>query len=264
MKPNRLKRLLAEGQPALGMWADLGSPAIVEAMAELPLDWILLDAEHGVASYEDMQPLLQAMSRAPAAAVVRVPTSDLLPIKRVLDMGAEGVLVPQVRDAEEVARVVAACRYPPEGGRGIGPFRASRYDMDFMDYYRRANQEILVIVQIENRQALANLEPILAVPGLDAVFVGPADLALDMGHFPDLDHEAVQGAIGRIREAARRAGKPAGFYCSSGRDARRRIAEGFQMVSVCSDLSIMAGALRRELREARGERPPEGPEVVTT
>ncbi len=255
MRKNRLKQLWREGKTAFGMWADLGSPAAVEAMAQLDLDWILLDGEHGAASYEGCFPLLQAMNGSQATSVIRVPAHDHIAIKRALDMGAEGVMVPYVRTAEEVRRVVAECRYPPVGIRGIGPFRGSKYETDFMDYYNHANQEIAAIVQIECVEAVQNLDAILAVPGLDAIFVGPADLSASMGFFPNVDAPEVQRAIDGIVAAAKKAKMPVGYYCGSGKEAEMRADQGFQLINFGNDMSYLVQSVRRELRVSRGQKP---------
>jgi 2-keto-3-deoxy-L-rhamnonate aldolase RhmA len=258
-----LKQRWKEGKPGFGMWADLGSPAVIEAMCELDLDFILLDGEHGISSYEGVLPMMQAMNGAKAAAIVRVPAGEYIPIKRVLDMGAEGILVPQVRTAEEVAKIVSLCRYAPQGIRGVGPYRASRYEMDFEDYFNRANEEIAVVVQIENNDAVKNLDAILAVKGLDGVFIGPADLASDMGHFPNIDAPAVQKAIEDILNRSRKAGLPVGYYCNNGEEARQFASRGFQMVSICNDMSVLSMGLRRQFRIAHGQKADEQQRVTS-
>lgn len=253
MKTNRLKQLWSQGKPGFGMWAALGSSVAVEAMGQLDPDWVLLDAEHGISSYEGVLPLMQALAGRSTTVLVRLPAGEYIPIKRVLDMGAEGIMVPQIRNAEEVREIVSLCRYAPEGTRGIGPYRASGYELDFPDYFKRANEQIVVIVQIEHPEAVANLEEILAVDGLDSVFIGPADLALSLGHFPQIDHPEVQKAITEIRDKARAAGKPVGYYTNSGEQAREFAEQGYQMVNVCNDLSVLARGLRRNYRQATGK-----------
>ncbi|MBI1784533.1 hypothetical protein HYR69_05260, partial [Candidatus Sumerlaeota bacterium] len=165
MRKNRLRQLWREDKPAYGIWTDLGSPAAVEAAACCDPDWILLDGEHGAASYEGCFQLLQAMNGSEAAAIVRVPWNEIVGIKRALDMGADGIMVPYIKTAEDARAIVRACRYPPAGERGIGPFRASRYETEFMEYVNRANEEIIVMPQIENAEAVKNVEAILDVPG---------------------------------------------------------------------------------------------------
>jgi 2-keto-3-deoxy-L-rhamnonate aldolase RhmA len=264
MKKNRMKRVWKEGGCAFGMWADLGSTAAVETMCELDLDWILLDGEHGMTSYEGVLPLMQCMNGCSTTSVVRTPSSDWVPIKRVLDMGAEAVMVPQVKTAEEVQRIVNQCRYAPEGNRGIGPYRASRFELDFESYYQQANHEIAVVVQIENRSAMANLDAILAVKGLDAVFVGPADLSADMGYFPNIEHPDVQKAIDTVLKKAGERGMPVGYYCNSGEEALECQQRGFRMISICNDMAILSSALKKQRRIATGEKIGKEKKLVTS
>lgn len=252
MRANRLKRMLKDGRPAYGLWVDLGSVAVAEALASLGFDWLLLDAEHGVASFEECQNLLRAMNGSETTSLIRVPYTDRIAVKRALDMGAEGVLVPYVKTVEQVREVISWCRYPPVGTRGLGPFRASKYETDFMNYYTKANDEVLVMAQIETVEALECLDEILALPGLDAIFIGPADLAATMGHFPDMNHPAVQGAVDRILQSGQRAGVPVGYYCSTGEIARRRAEQGFLMANVGNDMVLLTNAATRELAAARG------------
>jgi 2-keto-3-deoxy-L-rhamnonate aldolase RhmA len=253
MRKNRLKELWRENQTAFGVWASLGSPAVVEAMAGMKVDWILLDAEHGICSYEDSFSLLQAMNGSQATSLVRVPSCDQVPIRRVLDLGAEGVLVPTIRTPEEVQAVVSFCRYPPDGVRGVGPNRASRYFLDYLDYCENANAEIAVIVQIETLEAIDNLDDILGVPGLDAVFIGPADLSSALGTFPDANAPVVQEAIDRVLNSANERGIPVGYYCNTGREAEARAKQGFRMLNVGNDTGFITISLHRALKEARGE-----------
>ena len=177
-------------------------------------------------------------------------------------MGADGVLVPQVRTAEEVNRIADWCRYPPAGTRGIGPFRASKYELEFMDYFNNANAEIVCSVQIENRDGFKNLDEILKVPGVDAIFTGPADLALDMGHFPNILHPEVQRAIQEIYDKSTAAGKPVGFYCTSGQEAKKLADRGYKYLSICNDMTVLAFGMRKQAREARGDSGEETPDLV--
>lgn len=248
---SRLKQCWREGRPAFGLWAMLGGGASIEALASLEPDWIVLDAEHGAFSYEDCFALLQAIGSSGATPLVRVPAPEQIPIKRVLDFGAMGVIIPQIRDAAEVARAVAWCRYPPGGTRGLGPTRPSGYYRKLGDYFATANDEIAVIAQIETREAAENLESILAVPGLDAVLIGPGDLAVALGHYPDIDGEPMQAEVARILAVCAAAGVPCGYYCLAGEDARRRADQGFRFISVNSDVSALLGTLASDLETAR-------------
>lgn len=251
VKTNHLKKLWREGGSALGMWACLGSTASVEAMASMDLDFILIDGEHGVASYEGAFPLLQAMNGSKTTSIIRVPGIDHIAIKRSLDMGAEGILVPYVRNADEVRHVVSECRYPPKGIRGIGPYRASMYELDFMDYFTRAEKEIAVIIQIETTDAVENLDEIIAVEGVDALFIGPADLSGCMGRFPDMNHPEVQEVVARILQKGNAAGLPVGYFCSNGMDAHRRVEQGFRMVNIGNDMVFLTRGVVDNLKTAR-------------
>lgn len=261
MKENRLKRLLREGKPAWGVWTQLGSANVAEALSQLDIDWILLDAEHGAAGVDQMMPQLRAVAASaalgpdspPPTALVRVPTTEPIGIRRALDMGAGGVIVPLIKTAEEVAAAVAATRYPPSGTRGIGPFRASGYYTDHRDYYENSADRTVFVAQIETRESVENLEQILEVPGLDAVLIGPADLSSAFGTYPDREAPEFLAAVARVAELATKAGVAAGYYCANGEEAALRRAEGFTMLSVSVDINLLTGGLRRALKLGQGE-----------
>ncbi len=264
MNENRLKRLLREGKPAWGVWTQLGSASVAEALSQLDIDWILLDAEHGAAGADQMIPQLRAVaasaalgssspSSPPVTALVRVPTTEPIGIRRALDMGAGGVIVPLIKTAEEVAAAVAATRYPPSGTRGIGPFRASGYYTDHRDYYENSADQTVVVAQIETRESVENLEDILQVPGLDAVLIGPADLSSALGTYPDREAPEFVQAVARVAKLAAKAGVAAGYYCANGEEAALRRAEGFTMLSVSLDINLLTGGLHRALKLGRGE-----------
>ncbi len=179
---NAFKRALAEGRRPIGFWLSLGSPAVAELVAGAGYDWVLVDTEHAPNEVPDVIDQLRALEGGTASPVVRPAWNDPVLIKRLLDAGAQSLLVPFVRNAEEAASAVAATRYPPQGIRGVATItRASGYGR-VSDYVRRAEDELCVVVQLETRGALAELEAIAAVPGVDALFVGPSDLAADLGH----------------------------------------------------------------------------------
>jgi 2-keto-3-deoxy-L-rhamnonate aldolase RhmA len=247
--PRLLQRLRA-GEPALGVWCALDSTATIEAITTLDVDWVTLDGEHGLIAAGACLPQIQAV-RAPVTALVRVPSADPAIAARVLDAGADGVIVPRVDSAEQAAAMVAACRYPPAGRRGIGPHRAAGYGTRVADYLAHANERVVVIVQIESRAALERCAEIAAVEGLTAALIGPNDLAASLGHFADLAHPEVEAAIAEILATCRAAGLPAAIYCRNGEDARRRIDQGFSMVNVTSDLGALVTAVKRELAAAR-------------
>lgn len=257
MRENSLRRKLARGEKAVGLWAGLGCEATLEMAAPLGFDWVLIDCEHGVASYEALPGLLRALNASQMTSIVRVPTKDDPSIfKRVLDAGVEGVLVPQIYDAADAKAVVNACRYPPEGERGIAAGRGHKYGLDFMGTLQNANSEVMVIVQIETKEAVEAVDEILAVPGLDGILIGPADLSASIGHMLDFKHPDVVAAFDKIVKAAQAAGKPAGFYCNSPKEAQARFEEGFSFANICNDAGLLlqgyTGALRawKDIAEA--------------
>jgi 4-hydroxy-2-oxoheptanedioate aldolase len=249
---NRFKRALREGRPLVGFWASLGSPLSAELLAYGGADWVLVDLEHGPAGVPELLARLQAMAGAPASALTRVPSDDPTTIKKVLDVGAQTLLVPFVETAEQAAAVVASARYAPEGRRGMAlATRAADFGRD-RDYLATANREVCLMVQIETARGVENVDPIAAVDGVDALLVGPADLSASLGHVGNASHPAVEQAIAAILEAARRAQKPVGIYSSSAADARARIAQGFRVVALGSDVQLLAAGTQRAVTSVLG------------
>ena len=205
-----LKRKWKDGQPSAGMWLRLTDPTVAEMVADLGYDWVLFDAEHGAYDLQTLQMMFIAMRRSETAPLVRVPANDPVFIKRVLDCGAAGVLVPQLVSAAEAQAAVAACKYPPDGIRGAGPRRPSDYWQHMREYIASANEHTIAWVMLETRAAVEDIDAILAVPGLDGVIVGPADLANSFGLYADSRQPVVQAAIRTIIEKARAAGTPFG------------------------------------------------------
>lgn len=237
---NEFKAALEQGRRQIGLWSSLCSNITTEIVADSGFDWILLDTEHSPNEIPDLLSQLQAMSRSSSSPVVRPAWNDPVLIKRILDIGAQSILVPYVQNADEAASAVAATRYAPRGIRGVtGSGRAARYGR-VKDYLQTADTQICVLVQIETVAALDKLEDIASVDGIDGVFVGPADLAASLGHAGNLGHETVQSAI---RDAASRlaaVGRPAGILSFDAAQARRYMDWGFEFVAVGSDLSLLA------------------------
>jgi len=249
-----LKRRLEVGQSALGVWLELGSPTVAELLAGVGYDFALMDMEHGPHSIGDCVAMMQAMGNTRACLpVVRVPWNDHVIIKRVLDAGARGVMVPSVSSAEEAKAAVAACRYPPRGRRGIATsvVRASAYGLQPEEYLERfEEEELLVICQIETRQAVENIEAIAAVEGLDVLFIGPNDLAADAGFFNDLEAPEVEGLIARVEEAAVAAGLILGGIVNPGRRLEQLAAKGYRMILQDADTALLRdGALASLTRQ---------------
>jgi 2-dehydro-3-deoxyglucarate aldolase/4-hydroxy-2-oxoheptanedioate aldolase len=242
---NRVKRLLKNGQVTAGAWLQLTSPMSAELMARAGFDWLIIDMEHAPGDYLNLAAQIQAMGATDCVPFVRAPWNDPVAIKRILDTGAMGVLIPYVNSGEQARQAVAACKYPPDGIRGVaGSPRAAYFGQNSMDYLRDANQEILVIVAVETGEAIDNLDEILATDGLDGIFIGPMDLATSMGHFGDPSHPEVQEAIGLIEKKTISAGKFLGTVGGSWEQARKKYDRGYQLLMLMSDsvdLAKLAG-----------------------
>ena len=228
MRPNRVKQLWREDQPAFGVWLSACSPFLTEHLAAVGFDWLLVDAEHSAVDLQTMVQMFQAISHGETMPLARVPWNDPVHIKRVLDSGAYGVVVPWVNSREEAQEAVSACRYPPDGRRGFGPWRAALYGG--RDYVRHANAEIACIIQIETVAAVEHVDEILSVPGIDAVMIGPTDLAMDMGLPPKADHpdprhrELCQRVLESCQTPRRGAGHLHQRSRGGGAASRRRLA----------------------------------------
>ncbi len=206
---NILKDRIRKGEVIFGCFCGLAHPDVTERLSRYGLDYIILDGEHSPMSYETMRVLMQAMNGSSCTPLVRPPWNDMVTIKRVLDIGAYGLIIPWVSSKEEAESSVQACKYPPEGLRGCSPRRAGHFDLD---YVRTANDEILIVVQIETARAVENIDEILAVKGIDGIFVGPEDLGLSLGFHGQAWGEArYMEAMSTIVAAFKKAGKPAGI-----------------------------------------------------
>jgi 4-hydroxy-2-oxoheptanedioate aldolase len=237
---NRLKRALREGRVQIGLWSSLSSHISVEVIAGAGFDWLVLDTEHAPNEPAMVLSQLQAMAEGTASAVARPAWNDPLLFKRLLDIGVQSFVVPHVQSADEARRAVEATRYPPHGCRGVASTtRANRYGR-IKDYARQADDEICVIVQIETRTALENIEAIAAVDGVEGLFIGPSDLAGDLGHLGDNAHPEVQAAISSAIERICRTGRAAGILAPLEADARRFLTLGCRLVAVGSDVGILA------------------------
>jgi 4-hydroxy-2-oxoheptanedioate aldolase len=240
MPVNPLKRALREGAKQIGLWSMLSSRVATEVVGGAGFDFLVLDMEHAPNELPLIHEQLQAMATGTAAAVVRPPWNDAVAFKRLLDLGVQSFVVPFVQDADQARRAVAATRYPPQGIRGVAvATRANRYGR-ITDYLNRANDEISVHVQLETRAALANLESIAAVDGVDGLFIGPSDLAADMGHLGDSGHAEVRAAIDDAIVRIQKTGKAPGILAPVEADARHWLDLGATFVAVGSDLGVLA------------------------
>jgi 4-hydroxy-2-oxoheptanedioate aldolase len=240
LQRNVFKQAIAAGKLQIGLWSSLCSNIAAEIISDSGFDWILLDSEHSPNEIPDLVTQLQAVQRGTATPIIRPAWNDAVLAKRCLDIGAQTLLFPYVQNAEEARRAVAATRYPPEGIRGVSvAARASRYGRT-PGYLTKANSEMCVLVQVETRNALEQLEAIAKVDGVDGVFIGPSDLAASLGHLGNPQHaevqEAMQDAVNRLKAL----GKPAGILTGNEEEARRYIGWGYLFVAVGADVGLLA------------------------
>lgn len=242
----QLKEALARFEQPTGNWISIGHPSVTEVSAELGFDFVLVDTEHTTMSLETVENHVRAVDAAAGKteAVVRVPSSDIVRVKRILDTGAVGVMVPMVESADEAERIVEAVRYPPEGVRGIAGGRASQYGLDMEEYVATANDSVVTIVQIETRAGLQNVGEIADVDGIDAVFVGPADLSGALDVFGDQNSKRLSDAMNRVVRTAHEVGVPVGTLTVDPSTIEPRVEQGFDFLIVGKDLSSFASAAR--------------------
>ncbi|MFQ5407605.1 MAG: HpcH/HpaI aldolase/citrate lyase family protein [Anaerolineales bacterium] len=239
---------LRRGDLLIGPMLTLGAPEVAEIMAAAGYDWLFVDAEHGAFDPPRAQATLQAAGPG-CPGVVRLPSADETWIKKYLDIGAAGVIAPQVNSAVEAERVVRLCKYAPEGTRGVGLARAHEYGLGFQEYIDRANDDIAVIVQAEHRAAVADIEAIVRVPGVDAVLVGPYDLSASMGKPGAVDDPEVRAAIDRVRVACLAANVPVGYFGTDAAAVAPYIEQGYTLIIAGVD-SLLMGVGARELVQA--------------
>jgi 2-dehydro-3-deoxyglucarate aldolase len=237
--PNGFRAALRDCKPQIGCWTSLASPIVTELLGVVGFDWMLLDAEHAPNDAITLMPQLMSLKDSVSAPVVRPPANDSVVLKRLLDGGFVNFLIPFVDNAEQAARAVASTRYPPQGVRGVSVgHRGNRFGT-VANYFEIANDNICVAVQIESRDAVENIDEIAAVEGVDALFVGPSDLAANYGHLGDPNHPDVQAAIARVFERAKAAGKASGILAPVQADAERYLGMGASMVAVCADIGML-------------------------
>lgn len=254
--PNPFKSALQGGRPLIGVWSMSNSTNAVEALGHSGYDWLLLDGEHSPQELADAMNHLRALAASPTMPIVRVATNDAILFKRYLDAGVTTLMVPYVQNPAEARAAVQAMYYPPAGQRGVAVMhRASRFGR-VPDYLRNANEGLCLIVQLETLAAIARLEEIAAVDGVDALFIGPGDLSATMGHLGQPDHPKVQEVIADAFQRAKAAKIPIGILAPNPAAAERSIAMGFAFVSVANDLAMLVqtadatAARYRELADA--------------
>jgi len=240
LPPNPFKRALKAGRAQIGLWSSLSSNYSVEVIAGAGFDWILLDMEHSPNDLESALAQLQAAAPYPSHPVVRVPWNDMVSIKRLLDIGAQSLLVPYVSTAAEARAAVSYMRYPPAGVRGVaGTTRATRFGR-VKDYAKRAHEELCLLVQVETQAALDNIEAICAVDGVDGVFIGPADLHASLGYTGEIANPKVKPLIDEAIRRIRKCGKAPGILTPNEADAKHWLGCGGLFVAVGADVGILA------------------------
>jgi 4-hydroxy-2-oxoheptanedioate aldolase len=237
---NTFRQAIREGRPQIGLWCSLCSNIVAEVIAGAGFDWILIDTEHAPNELPIVLSQLQALIGGTAVPVVRPAWNDTVLMKRLLDIGVQNFLIPYVQTADEARAAVAATRYPPQGVRGVAvTHRANRYGR-VKDYYKRCGDEICVVVQIETRLALQNIEAIAAVEGVDGLFIGPSDLAAAFGHVGEPAHPEVRAAIEEALKRIRKTGKAPGILAPIEADARHWLSLGCVVLAVGSDVGLLA------------------------
>ena len=249
---NKLRRALLERQVTLGSWIQIGHPACAEVLARAGFDWVCVDLEHGAIDLERTADIFRGLGGFDCVPVARLPLNDPIWIHRTLDAGARGLIIPMVKTAAEAEAAVREAKYPPRGVRGFGYSRANLYGADFEAYIASANEEIALIMQIEHKDAIANLDAILRVEGVDGVFIGPLDLSGSMGITGQLEHPQMVAALDTYRAACRAHKKPAGLHIIRPNEAnvRRALDEGYTMLALGLDNVFMEQSARASLKAA--------------
>lgn len=246
---NILKEKLRNGEIVIGGFVGIGHPDVTEWLSRLGFDWVVIDGEHGPLSFETMQMMMQSMNGTSCTPIVRVQWNEPVVIKRVLDLGAHGVLIPWVNTKEEAENAVRACKYPPEGIRGCGPRRAAWFDPTYVE---TANEELLVIVQIETEKAVSNIDQILSVKGIDACYIGPRDLSVSMGFGspPKWDEPVYREKFDIVLKAANKCGKPVGMFTTFD-TVEWAIEKGFRLNTIENADVFFIRSARMALEKAR-------------
>lgn len=241
---------LKQQELLLGTMLTLPSPEIAEMISKCGFDWLFLDGEHGSASILDWQRVLQAVAGR-CACVLRVPSSSEVHIKKALDIGADGIIVPMINTAEQARDAVAWSRYPPKGKRGIGLARAHGYGLDFADYMARANEDIALILQVEHIDAADNIDAIVDVESVDAIFVGPYDLSASMGKTGQIDDVEVRAVIDRVAAVCRQREMPLGYFGVTAQSIRPSIENGYRLICAGTDADFVTRSALQIVEELK-------------
>ena len=241
---------LKNGNVLIGTLITMPVPEVAEIMIEVGFDWLFVDTEHAPFNAKDALKILQtAGNRCPCA--VRIPANHEVWIKKALDIGADGIIAPQVNSADEAEQIVRLCKYPPRGVRSVGIGRAHKYGLGFKEYVEKANDGVAVILQAENTNALKNISEIVRVPGVDAIFIGPYDLSASMGKLGNLTDPDVRNAIETIAQCCRDAGRCVGIFVDTAETAAAFIRQGFTLIAISTDGLYMALGAKKTLNSLR-------------
>ena len=240
-------------KPMLGALLSMSAPQVAEIITLAGFDWVFIDMEHSAMSLESVQNAIQIME-GKVLTIVRVPGNDEVWIKRILDTGCDGILVPMVNSADEAKRVVQASKYPPEGRRSVGLARAHKYGASFDEYVSNANKELVVMIQCEHKEAVKNFDEILKVDGIDSVFIGPYDLSASMGLTGQISHPDVKNAIAQVKEKCLRAGRPYGIFSMNMETLKHEIKDGCTFLLSGVDVSFLLNSFTGHLKELKQAR----------
>ncbi len=249
----QLKSKLAQAKLTLGSWITLGHPAIAEIMAAAGFDWLVLDMEHSVLELSEVQILIQVLDGQHCPAIVRLTSNHSDQIKRVMDAGATGVMVPMIKSATDAKAAVQAVYYPPQGQRGVGLARAQGYGARFEEYRNWLEKNAVIVAMIEHIDAVNAIDSILSVDGIDAYIIGPYDLSGSMGRVGEFNHPEVQSAIDRVLKAGNRLGKPGGIHViePNQNELRQRIDDGFSFIGYSLDIRILDTLCRKHIQSIK-------------
>ena len=249
MRANGIKQLWDNNQPVVNGWASIANTFSAEILAASGFDSVTMDMQHGLVGYQKVVEMLQAVSGYNITPMVRVPWNDPSMVMRCLDAGAYGIICPMVNTKEECEKFVSACRYAPRGNRSFGPARAKIYGGD--DYLEHADNTLLNFAMIETSEAVDNLDKILSVEELDAVYVGPSDLAITMGYLPGVYEKEVEDCISYIVKTCKKKNIKAGIHCPNGKSVKERFDIGYNLGTISADSALLTQASKREIFDAK-------------
>jgi 2-dehydro-3-deoxyglucarate aldolase len=251
MKNTFLKKKLLNNELTIGSWITIGHPSVVEVLSSVGFDWLTIDLEHTTIDYTTTQILISTIQANNMAALVRVSKNDEVYIKRVLDAGADGIIVPMMNNAEDARKAVEYVKYPPIGKRGVGLYRAQQYGLNngFEDYKKWLEKYVVIIAQIEHIDAVSNIEEIISTPGIDGVIIGPYDLSGSMGFPGEFDKPEVKVALNKVVSACKRKSFPTGFHViePNANKLKEKIDEGYIFLAFSTDFLFMGEMVRKNL-----------------